>query len=211
MRKIIIAVLLMLLFQTAGTYTAAWEIDDKPAKNEKSDCKWVNLHQTERDAKIRYMRGKLTAFGENKSIKKSEFKKQYRRYMKDAKTDANYRLISDGVKVTNENIMTGYFKEYNDAKVLYEYSLQPRRDYRNVFYYNGEGNLIYMNSIAGPYPRFPYISRQYNNNGRLKNIIYFENHDLQYVYKANGKFRGLWDGDTMYNRRGYIIKTRTNW
>jgi hypothetical protein len=211
MKKIITIALLMLLFQATGAYASIIEPDDKPTKSVKSDCKWVNLHQTERDAKIKYMRGKLTIFGENKSFKKSEFRKQYRGHLKDARTDKNYVLILNGATGNNEYIMAGYFKEYSDADILYEYTLQPRRDYRHIYHYNGEGNLIYMNDIIGPYPRFPYISRQYNNNGKLKDIIYFESRDLQYVYKANGKFKGLWDRDKMYSRRGNIIKVRTAW
>lgn len=211
MKKIIAGILFILMLQTSGLYTAALEIDDKPAPTEKSECKWVNLHQTERDAKIKYFKENIFTENSAKSIKTSEFRKQFRGHLKDARTDKTYKYVLDGITETNEYYISGYFKRYTDAEILYSYALQPKTDIRHIYYYNAAGNLLYMDSITGMYPRYPYLANRYNAKGKLLNIILFEDKDTQYVYKRNGKFEGYWYKDRMYNRKGNEIYTRTNW
>ena len=213
MKKIIAAVLFVMLCQVGGNFCTAWanDSDTTTVLSAKIECTWVNMHQTERDAKIKYIKGKLFSDGNAVSIKKKDFRNQYRGYLKDKKYKTNYRLISNNVEETKDYNMAGFFKDYGDAKILYSYALQPKNDLKHIYYYSAYGTLAYIDDIQGDYPNFPYISKQYKNNGKLAGVIYYENHDVQYVYEPDGDFKGLWYKDKMYNRKGKEILTRSNW
>lgn len=212
MKKVIIAVLFLMLFQTysQNSYVFASQ-EDTPILKAQVECTWVNLEQAERDAKVKYYQTLLFDNGKTTSINKAEFRKEYRKELKDKKNKKHYRLISNGVQETPEYNMAGFFKDYRDTKVLYSYALQPKSNLKNIFYYSAFGSLAYMDNIQGEYPNFPYISKQYRANGKLAGVIYFENHDMQYVYKPDGTFKGLWYKDKMYDKKGNVILTRTNW
>ena len=45
---------------------------------------------------------------------------------------------------------------------------------------------------------------------KFENAI-IEKKDMQYMYKPNGKFKGVWYKDKMYDRNGKQTLTRTNW
>lgn len=212
MKKVIISVLFLLLCQAYNTNSQILAAQDEPqVLQAQVECTWVNLRQTERDAKVKYYHGLLFDDGNAVSIDKKTFRKAFRQELKDKKTKTHYRLISKGVQETPEFNMSGFFKNYGDTQVLYAYALQPKNNLRNIFYYSAFGSLAYIDNIQGAYPNFPYTSKQYRANGKLAGVIYFENHDVQYVYKPDGTFKGLWFKDKMYNRKGQQILTRTNW
>ena len=202
MKKIITALFMIFLLQTGFSAVNALQIDDKPEPGAKSECRWVNLRQTERDAKIRYYKGMLFGNGLATSIDKETFKKEYRGRMLDIRNDKNYKLLADNVNETYDNFIEGYYKEYTDANVLQEYAIQPKNDVLHIFYYNADGTLAHMNDILGPYPNFPYVSRQYNKNGKLTRITYFDSKDTRYIYDGKGHFKGHWYKGELYNKWG---------
>ena len=50
-----------------------------------------------------------------------------------------------------------------------------------------------------------------DTNGNLKASYYFISKYDQYIYDENGKFKGRWYKDKMYDRKAKVILTRTNW
>ena len=131
--------------------------------------------------------------------------------MKDENYRAHYRQISAGRKETAEENMSGFFTKFRGQEILYSYAIQPKKDLRHVYYYSAKGNLAYVDDISENYPNFPYHSKQYRSNGKLAGVIYFETRNIQYMYAPNGKFKGIWFKDKMYDANGKELMTRTNW
>ena len=171
---------------------------------------WVNMLQLQRDEKIQYYHDILFA-DENSSIKKKEFRTMYKDYLKDKNNKTHYRLLSGGVNETAEDNMSGFFRNFRGEPLLFAYAIQPKGDIRHAYYYSAMGGLAYVDDMSENYPNFPYYSKQYRANGTLAGVIYFESKDLQYVYKPNGKFKGVWYKDTMFDDQGKEIMTRSNW
>ena len=89
--------------------------------------------------------------------------------------------------------------------------LPDKNNPKFVYYYSAFGKLIYVDISSDQYPNFPYYSRQYRANGKLSGAIYFVSKDLQYVYEPDGKFKGVWYKDKMFDRNAKQILTRNNW
>ena len=68
-----------------------------------------------------------------------------------------------------------------------------------------------MDEMSENYPNFPYYSKQYRINGHLVGAIYFTDKDTQYTYEPDGKFKGVWYMDKMFDSKAKLIMTRTNW
>ena len=211
--KKIIALLMFLFMINFGVYSMAAEetSEETPVIEASVQYDWVNLEQAERDAKIKYFHERLFGDGNAVNISKKEFRNQYKAFLKDEKVKTHYRLITNDVKETNEFNMSGFFKKYKSYMLLYSYALQPKNDLKHIYYYSAMGTLAYLDNIEGDYPNFPYTSKQYRANGKLAGVIYFENPDLQYIYKPNGEFKGIWFKEKMYDKKGKEILTRTNW
>lgn len=211
MKKILAAILFIILCQAGTSFTPVLAETDNPVLEATIEKVWVNMEQAERDAKINYYRDKLFSDGKAASMSKKDFRAIYKDKLKDSRHRINYRLISAGINETAEYNLSGFFTDFNDAKVLYAYATQAKKDLKHIYYYNAMGKLSYIDDIIGDYPNFPYVSKQYRSNGKLAGVILFENHDLQYVYEPDGHFKGLWYKDKMYNRKGNVILTRSNW
>ena len=171
------------------------------------DFDWVNMSQIQRDEAIssykNIMFGNETKF----KIPKKEFKATYKEHLKDVNAKLNYTLLMNGVtKTDNAELCSFYYKN-----LLYMYAVKYNNNPSVVYYYNALGTLKYVDQLSENYPNFPYFSKQYRANGTLAGAIYFISKDLQYVYKSNGEFKGVWYKDKMFDNKANMILTRTNW
>ena len=164
--------------------------------------------QFQRDEAIEHYKQAIFSNEDVKSIKKKEFRKTYEYFLKDEKQKTHYRLISNGATETKEASLCGFF--INDD-ILYSYAIQYKDNPRFVYYYTAFGKLAYVDISSEKYPEYPYYSRQYRANGKLSGAIYFVSKDLQYVYEPDGKFKGVWYKEKMFDRNAKQILTRNNW
>ncbi len=168
---------------------------------------WVDITQVERDEKIQQYRDILFTH-ELKKVKKKDFKNKYADFLKDKNWKENYRLAKLGVKETEEANLCAFFIKKD---LLLIYALQYKNNPRNIYYYNAYGHLQYVDEISENYPNFPYTSKQFKNNGKVISAIYFNSHDMQYMYGNDGEFTGLWYKNKMFDKNGKQKITRTNW
>lgn len=91
------------------------------------------------------------------------------------------------------------------------YAIQYKNKPRTAYYYSGFGKLRYVDEISDNYPNFPYYSKQYRADGTLAGAIYFTSRDMQYIYEPDGKFKGVWFKEKMFDINAKQILTRTNW
>lgn len=170
---------------------------------------WVNMEQVQRDEAIDNYKNIIFTDTENPDYKKKEFKEKYKEYLKDTEYKTHYRLSNAGVKETEKARICAFFAE--KPKVLYMYALQYKDKPERVFYYTPFGKLMYVDEMSENYPNFPYYSKQYRINGHLVGAIYFTDKDTQYTYEPDGKFKGVWYMDKMFDSKAKLIMTRTNW
>lgn len=172
------------------------------------DFDWVNLPQVQRDAQIADYQSKI--FGEEivTKISKKDFKNTYKDFIKDKYYKSNYKLASNGITETADAKLCGFF--YKES-ILYMYAIQFKKNPKTVYYYSAYGRLSYVDTMSENYPNYPYYSKQVRSNGTLAGAIYFVSHDLQYIYKPDGEFKGVWYKDKMFDRKGKQILTRSNW
>ena len=168
---------------------------------------WVNMSQIQRDDAIENYKNILFGEKENQNYKRKDFRAKYDAYLKDENFRLNYVLLKNNVKETQDAEFCAFYHK----NLLYMYAIQYKKNPRQVFYYSGLGTLRYVDEISDNYPGFPYASRQYRANGKLAGAIYFESKDLQYVFKPNGDFKGVWYRDKMFDEKAKLILTRTNW
>lgn len=169
---------------------------------------WIDMSQIQRDSTIEYYHEQL--FGEDgiNIYNKDDFKQKFAQYMKDTDYKTHYNLAKAGAKETDDaNLCAFYFKK----DILIIYAVQYKNNPRNVYYYDPYGHLKYVDDISENYPNFPYNSKQYRANGKLVSAIYFTSPDMQYMYEPDGKFKGLWYKEKMYDRNGKQKVIRTNW
>lgn len=169
---------------------------------------WVDMSQIQRDSTIDYYREKLFGDGAIPVLTKNDFRQKYADFLRDENYKEHYRLAKMGQKETEEaNLCAFFFKK----DILLIYALQYKNNLKNVYYYNAYGYLQYVDNISDNYPNFPYNSKQYRKNGKLVSAIYFVSSDMQYMYEPDGKFKGLWYKEKMYDKNGKQKVTRTNW
>jgi hypothetical protein len=212
MKKILLTLAFLLLINS-GNYSCTTVLAEEnvPVIEATVEYDWVNMLQLQRDEKIKTYHDILFNVIENNKRTKKEFRGQYRDFLKDKDHIDHYRIISSGRKETDEENLSGFFTKFRGQEILYSYAIQAKKDLRHVYYYSARGNLAYVDEISENYPNFPYHSRQYRSNGKLAGTIYFETRDIQYVYAPNGKFKGIWYKDRMYDAQGKELMTRTNW
>lgn len=171
------------------------------------DFNWVNMSQVQRDEEIANYRKILFGDENDTDYSRKEFRTKYKSFLKDANFKTNYMLLMNGVKEAEDaELCSFYYKN-----LLYMYAIKYKKTPTTVYYYNGLGTLRYVDEISENYPNFPYHSKQFRANGTLAGAIYFISKDLQYVYKDNGEFKGVWYKDKMFDAAGKQILTRTNW
>lgn len=213
MKKIVLLSLMVLLFGygTGDSFcTPAFGEEAAPVLEATVTFDWVNMEQIERDAKIAEYHDILFST-DNPSFKRKEFRTLYKDFLKDKDVKTHYRLITGGLRETEDVNMSGFFKDFGKDKLLIAYGIQPKKDLRHAYYYSAMGKLAYVDDMSENYPNFPYYSKQYRANGKLAGVIYFETRDLQYVYEPGGDFKGVWYKEKMFDRNGKEIMTRSNW
>jgi hypothetical protein len=171
------------------------------------DFEWVSITQIQRDAQIDEFRQQVFS-GENiLKYNKSDFKTEYKDFLNDPDYKENFWTVRNEGKTTQNAELCAF--HWHD--VLYMYAVKYRNNTGKVYYYDTKGRLQYVDVMSGDYPDFPYTSKQYRISGKLVSAIYFASHDLQYLYEPDGKFKGVWFKENMYDRRGLKTLTRTNW
>lgn len=200
------------MFGIGNLYNAGFGTEEPvPVIEASLQYEWVNMLQFQREETVDRYRQQIFADENNSKITRKEFKKTYKAQAKDINFKTHYRLISNGVRESKEMNMAGFFKRFKGEDILYSYALQPKEDMKHVYYYTALGHLAYVDVSSENYPNFPYYSKQYRANGKLAGVIYFESRDLQYTYAPNGKFKGVWYRDKMFDINGKELLTRTNW
>ena len=169
---------------------------------------WVTKSQLERDENISKVKSLIYNQGVMVKYPKKEFKSQYKDFLKDKKHNQHYLEIMNGKKENATERLAGFYL-FGD-KVLYAYGVQYKNDIYTTYYYDTMGNLQYVDKMSENYPNYPYYSHQYRISGELAGSFYFVSYDTQYEFK-NGKFKGVWFKDTMFNSKAKKIMTRTNY
>lgn len=169
---------------------------------------WVSKTQLERDKNINDVKNIIYKDDIVKKYNKKPFRAQYSEFLKDSKYKEHYIAVVNRVKENNTERMSGFFTK--NGKILYAYGIQYKNNMKEVYYYNTFGTLIYIDKYSSNYPEFPYYTHQYNSKGELVGSIYFTQYDTQYVFK-NGKFKGIWYKNTMFNSKAKKIMTRSNY
>lgn len=169
---------------------------------------WVDMSQIQRDSTIDYYHNLLFADNNTQNFTRSEFKQKFSQSLRDKDYVSHYNKAKNDIKETQDlNICAFYYKK----DLLIIYAIQHKNHPQNVFYYNPYGVLKYVDVISDNYPNYPYSSKQYRSDGKLISAIYFISKDMQYMYEPDGKFKGLWYQDKMYDRSGKQTVKRTNW
>ena len=169
---------------------------------------WPDISQIKRDELIQEYKNIVFSSEILPKFKTSEFKEKYQDFLKDPNYKQHYYLVRNGATTTlDANLSAFYFQE----RVLYMYAVQYKNNQNTIYYYNARGTLEYVDNLSENYPNYPYISKQYRINGKLVSAIYFASKDLQYMYKPNEEFQGIWYKDKMFDKKGKQTLTRTNW
>ena len=168
---------------------------------------WLDINQIDRDIVIEKYKSELFPVDTVYKYNKKEFKSMYKDFLKDSDYKRHYMLVSNNVKETDDENLCGFYA----GRILVSYAIQYKNDLRTVYYYDGFGNLKYVDKMSDNYPNYPYHSKQYRVNGTLVSAIYFMSHDMQYMYNSDETFKGAWYKDKMYDRHAKQRLTRTNW
>lgn len=210
MKKIIVVLCVLLLGKVSlcADFEANVPQENKqPVISGSVEFDWLSMEQNDRDSIIAKYRNELFPDDTVYKFKKKDFKEVFKDFIKDSDYKRHYMLVSNNVRETNDENLCGFFK----GKLLVSYAIQYKNDLKTVYYYDVLGNLRYVDTFSDNYPNFPYTSKQYRVSGKLISAIYFISHDLQYMYRSNETFRGIWYKDKMYNSKAKQILTRSNW
>lgn len=168
---------------------------------------WLDITQANRDAVIEKYKSQLFADDTVYKFDKKEFKNEYQDFLKDKDYIRHYMLVKNNVKETDNENLCGFYR----GSLLISYAIQYKNDLKTIYYYDAMGKLRYIDKFSENYPQFPYMSKQYRANGTLVSAIYVMSHDMQYMYNADGSFKGAWYKDKMYDRKAKQVLTRNNW
>lgn len=172
------------------------------------DFNWINMSQIERETEVSQYQKIIFADEFDKKITKKEFRNKYKDFLKDEHYKTTYQLVMNGITETSDAKLCAFY--YKD-KLIYMYAIQYKNNPRTAYYYSGFGKLRYVDDISDNYPNFPYYSKQYRADGTLAGAIYFTSRDMQYIYEPDGKFKGVWFKEKMFDINAKQILTRTNW
>ncbi len=168
---------------------------------------WLTITQEQRDTAVEHF--KSIVFTDSKGdMKKKEFREKYADFLKDPDFKRHYMLASEGFTETDEYNICAFNTR---GGLLLIYAIQYKNNLRNTYYYDALGHLRYVDETSENYPNFPYYTRQYRSNGSMVSAVYVESKDVQYIYEPDGKFKGIWYKDKMFNQKAKQILTRTNW
>lgn len=198
MKKLLIILTILLLAKPAFCEVVKGEVS----------FDWITKTQIQRDANINEVHNILFEENEVKNFPKGELKKEFSDYLKDKNHVNNYFDIANGKNEDETKKYSGFFLKNG---LLVAYGIQYKNNMKNIFYYDAMGNLRFIDVFSEDYPEFPYYSSQYKTNGELVGKFYFVTDYDQYIFNADGKFKGRWFKENMYNRNAKIIMTRSNW
>ncbi len=168
---------------------------------------WLTITQEQRDTAVEHY--KSIVFTDSQGdMKKKEFREKYADFLKDPDFKRHYMLASEGFKETEEYNICAFNTR---GGLLLIYAIQYKNNLRNTYYYDALGHLRYVDETSENYPNFPYHTIQYRSNGSIVSAVYVESKDIQYIYEPDGKFKGIWYKDKMFNQKAKQILTRTNW
>lgn len=168
---------------------------------------WISKSQMQRDENINDIKNQIFTNTLVQNYGKQFFRSIYKDKLKDENHLKNYNEISAGKTEDMEHNYCGfYWKKY-----LMVYGIQYKNKLDENLYYDAMGNLKWVDKYSAEYPNFPYMSYQYNLNGTLKAVYYFNSNYDQYIFDEKGNFKGRWYKDKMYDRKAKVIMTRTNW
>ena len=206
MRKFLYIIFLSVFISFIGPNAFAEEPETLTIQA-KTEFNWLCMSQMERDNIIRNYKNII--FGEDTvyKYKKKDFKKMYKEFVKDEAYKTHYIETQEGITETNSYRLSGFFK----GKILICYAIQYKNNPQKVYYYDALGHLKFVDVISENYPNFPYWSLQYKIDGDMISAIYIESKDLQYMYKPNGDFIGVWFKDKRFTRDAKQDLTRSNW
>ena len=168
---------------------------------------WLTITQEQRDNAVEYFKD-IVFENSQGNIKKSKFQAKYANFLKDKDYKKHYLLASEGFTETDKYNICAFATR---GGVLLIYAIQYKDNLKNTYYYDAFGNLRYLDETSNNYPNFPYYTRQYRINGSLASAVYVDSKDVQYVFEPDGKFKGVWYKDKMFNQNSKQILTRTNW
>ena len=97
---------------------------------------WLDISQVQRDAVIEKYEKELFTEDTVYKFKKKEFKAEYKDFLKDKDYKRHYKLVSEGVKETNDENLCGFYYKDN---LLISYAVQYKNDLRTVYYYDALG------------------------------------------------------------------------
>ena len=178
----------------------------EPLKGEVS-FDWITKSQIERDENIAKIREEIFTDDVVLKYSKKDFRAAFKDKLKDDDYMTNYLEIAQGKKEDAERTYCAfYWKQY-----LVSYGIQYKANPKENYYYDSMGNLKWIDIYQGSYPKFPYHTLQYNVNGTLKAVYYYLSDYDQYIYDKNGKFKGRWYKDKMYDKKAKVIMTRSTW
>lgn len=210
MKKLLLVILILLV----GKVSLCADFEQNVSQEETQtvltgnvEFDWLDIDQTGRDTIIAKLKAEMFPEDTVYKFSKKDFRNKYKDFLKDPDYQRHYMLVSNNVKETDDENLCGFYR----GRLLISYAIQYKNDLRHVYYYDVLGNLRYVDNMSENYPNFPYNSKQYRSNGTLAGAIYFESHDLQYVYNNNKSFKGVWFKDKMFNNKAKQIMTRTNW
>ncbi len=205
MKKFLIS--LIMIF-TVFSYSAfAQNENESILLQGEAEFNWLDMSQIERDTIIQNYKNIIFDEDTVYKYKRKEFKNTYKDFVKDKDLEYHYFEAKEGITETSEYKLSAFFK----GKILISYAIQYKKNPRTVYYYDALGHLKYVDMLSENYPNFPYWSKQYKINGEMISAIYFVSHDMQYMYKPDGEFLGVWFMDKRYDRNAKQDLTRTNW
>ena len=168
---------------------------------------WLTITQQQRDEAVEKYKS-IVFEGFEGNYTKEEFRQKYADFLKDREYKKHYMLAAEGFKETGEYNISAF---HTRGGVLIIYAIQYKNNLKNTYYYDALGNLRYVDETSENYPEFPYYARQYRANGKIISAIYVDSKDVQYIYEEDGKFKGIWYKDKMFNQKAKQILTRSNW
>lgn len=198
---------LFILIGLLSGYAFAQEDGETILLQGKTEFNWLDMSQLERDTIIQNYKNIIFDEDTVYKYKRKEFKSQYKDYIKDQYLQYHYFEAKNGITETSQYKISAFFS----GKILISYAIQYKNNPRTVYYYDALGHLKYVDMLSENYPNFPYWSKQYRVSGKMISAIYFVSHDMQYMYKPDGEFQGVWFMDKRYTRDAKQDLTRSNW
>lgn len=117
---------------------------------------WLDMSQIERDTIIQNYKNIIFDDNTVYKYKKNDFKELHKDYVKDQAFKTHYNEAKEGITETANYRLSAFY----NGSVLISYAIQYKNNPKTVYYYDGFGNLRYVDKIEGNYPDFPYWSKQ---------------------------------------------------